>query len=84
MLIIIFASKFYEPLVDTVDMANDNTPVIEDLARVKMGSTAISSIRIGGRGTAKYARAKPIVGSTATPFKPADACLLYTSDAADE
>ena len=61
-----------------VDIANESTPVIEDLAKVSMGSTAINSIRIGGSGTAKYARAKPIVGRTATPFKPADAIPVNT------
>ena len=61
-----------------VDIAKESTPVIEDLAKVNMGSTAINSIRIGGSGTAKNARAKPIVGRTATPFKPADAKPVKT------
>ena len=61
-----------------VEIAKESTPVIEDLARVSIGSTAISNIRIGGSGTAKYARATPIVGRTATPFKPADAIPVKT------
>ena len=39
--------------MDTVVIAKERTPVIEDLARVSIGSTAISRIRIGGSGTEK-------------------------------
>ena len=54
-----------------MEIAKERTPVIAALAKVSIGSIAIKRIKIGGRGTLKYAKAKPIVGRTATPFRPA-------------
>ena len=56
---------------DKVPIAKDRTAVVAALGRVNIGSTASSKISIGPTGNSKYASAKAIVGTTATPLKPA-------------
>ena len=54
-----------------VHIAMDNTAVVAALGSVSIGSTANNRTRTGGIGKAKAVKAKPIVGTTDTPVKPA-------------
>ena len=52
-------------------IAIDSTAVVAALGNVRIGSTASSRTSTGGIGNAKAVKAKPMVGTTETPVKPA-------------
>ena len=56
---------------DIVPIAKDKTAVVAALGRVNIGSIASSKTSTGATGNSKDNSAKEIVGTSATPLKPA-------------